>query len=115
MSDTVPAELKPLAAFLEQWALPTESQRIARRLASDMQQLTAFHDAVLPHLRGLIETLNRYPLDALPAALKPYGYLALMMAEIDMAVSRFHSADIPGGFPLQRLHLVHEEDGSAWH
>lgn len=109
----IPAELTLLTALLGHWALPTEQQRIARRLASSAQDLAKFHDTVLPHLNGLIKILNGYPLDAIPEALKPYGHLALMMAEIDMAVSRFRSPTVPNGFPLQDLHLIHEEN-AAW-
>lgn len=114
MSGELPPALRELAPLLEHWALPTERQRIERRLSSSLEELTAFHETVLPHLRDIVETLNRYPLDAIPDELRPYGHLALMMAELDMAVSRFRSADVPGGFPLPRLRLVHEEDGSAW-
>jgi hypothetical protein len=112
--DIVPSELKRVSLFLKDWAYPKESERIRKRLNSSPEELAEFHDAVLPYLEKIIETLNQYPLDNIPAELKPYGYLALMMAEIDLAVNRFNSSAVPYGYPLDKLRLVHEEEGNYW-
>ena len=41
------ADLEPLAA---DWALPSQDERYAKRLASTQEELQAFYDAVFPRL-----------------------------------------------------------------
>ena len=48
------AELEPYA----DWALPSEADRYAKRLASSMEQLQAFYDAAFPHLESGTEYLK---------------------------------------------------------
>ena len=56
------ADLEPFAA----WALPTERERYAKRLASSMDDLQAFYDAALPRLEDAASYLEQLPLDDLP-------------------------------------------------
>ena len=44
------ADLEPYAA----WALPTEPERYARRLASTMDEMQAFYDAAFPRLEDVM-------------------------------------------------------------
>jgi len=61
----LPAEFADLEPFAD-WALPTERERYAKRLASTMDELQAFYDAALPRLEDAASYLERLPLDALP-------------------------------------------------
>src|SRR3954447_19731287 len=56
------ADLEPYA----QWALPTEHERFAKRLASSMDELQAFYDAALPRLDDAVDFLDQFELSALP-------------------------------------------------
>ena len=56
------ADLEPFAA----WALPTERERYAKRLASSMDELQAFYDAAFPRLDAAVGYLDALELDALP-------------------------------------------------
>ena len=61
--------LPPAFADLEpftQWALPTEHERFAKRLASSMDELQAFYDAALPRLDDAVDVPR--PVRALRAA-----------------------------------------------
>lgn len=110
----VPPSFRVLDPWLAQWALRTHRQRIQARLSSSIEQLTALHDAVFPHLREVIETLDRYPLDEIPPELEPYGHLALTVAAYDLAVNRFKQVDVPYAYPLEKIHFLDEDQPKRW-
>jgi hypothetical protein len=56
------AELEPYA----DWALPTERERYAKRIASTMDELQAFYDTAFPRLEDAMTYLDRFDLTALP-------------------------------------------------
>jgi hypothetical protein len=62
---TLPDEFSDLAPFAG-WALPTERERYDKRVASTMEELQAFYDALFPRLEEAMEYIDRSPLDALP-------------------------------------------------
>ncbi|MCG2634142.1 MAG: hypothetical protein J4A00_04335 [Gammaproteobacteria bacterium] len=110
----IPEKLRPLDIFLGEWALSSESARLAKRQQSTYEELRGLHDAVLPYLRDIMACLNAYPLYEIPAELKPYGYLALMLADIDLAVNRWRSPTIPHGFSLNRVAPLHEKPNNVF-
>jgi hypothetical protein len=57
------ADLEPWAAT---WCLATEPERWARRLASSMQELQAFYDALFPRAEEAIAWCDRFPPDDMP-------------------------------------------------
>ena len=89
MSAALPAGFEELEPFADAWALPNEEARLARRMASDMPTILAFHDAILPRLESIFEHVDRYPLDALPPEVQRLMYLALSLAEITPSVHFF--------------------------
>lgn len=56
------ADLEPFAG----WALPTETERYAKRLASSMDELQAFYDAAFPRIDDAVGYLDALELDSLP-------------------------------------------------
>lgn len=54
---TLPAAFADLEPHLD-WALPSEADRYAKRLASSMDELQAFYDAAFPHLESGAEYLQ---------------------------------------------------------
>jgi hypothetical protein len=80
------ADLEPLSA----WALPTERERYAKRLASTMEELQAFYDAAFPRLEEALSYLDQFPLDDLPedAARLLWLYCALMTVSFPVEVWR---------------------------
>jgi hypothetical protein len=60
-----PAEFSDLEPFAD-WALATEAERYAKRLASSMDELQAFYDAVFPRLERAMAYLDALDLHALP-------------------------------------------------
>jgi hypothetical protein len=52
------ADLEPLA----DWALESEAERYAKRLASTMDELQALYDTAFPRLEAMLEHLDATPL-----------------------------------------------------
>ncbi len=61
---TFPAAFAALEPFAD-WALPSEGDRYAKRLASSMEQLQAFYDAAFPVLEASTDYLKAVSLDAI--------------------------------------------------
>jgi hypothetical protein len=58
----LPSDFGDLAAF-DGWVLPTERERYAKRIASTMDELQAFYDAMFGRLEAAMEYLDQFPLD----------------------------------------------------
>jgi hypothetical protein len=80
------ADLEPFA----QWALSTEHERFAKRLASSMDELQAFYDAALPRLDDAVDFLDQFELSALPddASHLIWMYYSLMTVSFPVEVWR---------------------------
>ena len=61
---TFPAEFADLEPFAD-WALPSEADRYAKRLASSMDELQAFYDAAFPRLEESTDYLKSVALDGI--------------------------------------------------
>ena len=61
---TFPAEFADLEPFAD-WALPSEADRYAKRLASSMDELQAFYDAAFPRLAESTDYLKGVELDGI--------------------------------------------------
>lgn len=86
---TLPAEFSDLEKFAD-WALPTETQRYNKRLASSMAELEAFYDAALPRIDEAVKYLDSFDLKSLPADAEKllHLYCALMTASFPVEVWR---------------------------
>jgi hypothetical protein len=62
----LPADFADLEAYAD-WALPSEADRYAKRLASSMDELQAFYDAAFPRLEDGAEYLKGVSLDGISA------------------------------------------------
>ena len=85
----LPADFADLEPFSE-WALPTEHERFAKRLASSMDELQAFYDAALPRLDDAVAFLDQFELSALPgdASHLIWMYYSLMTVSFPVEVWR---------------------------
>jgi hypothetical protein len=61
---TFPAAFADLEPFAD-WALPSEADRYAKRLASSMDELQAFYDAAFPRLEESTDHLKSVALDGI--------------------------------------------------
>jgi hypothetical protein len=62
----LPPEFSDLEPFAAKWCLATESERFAERLASTMDEMQAFYDAVTPRADAAMTYCDQFPLDAMP-------------------------------------------------
>jgi hypothetical protein len=94
-------DLDPLVA--RGWALATERERNTKRYASTMEELQEVYDAILPRIDDVIEYLNDFPLDDMPEDAKRLLHLTFALAEINLAVERYHQPTVPNGFATDRF------------
>lgn len=90
----LPDPFANLESLARDWGVPTEQERTARRLASDFNQIKAFHDAMLPQLEAIFEYLNGFALDAMPDDCRRLLYMALAVAEVAPAI-HFYKGEPP--------------------
>jgi hypothetical protein len=108
MEASLPQEFSELEGFVEQWALPTQSERENRRRNTTPQQRQDFYDSVTPRLEAIISWLDRFPLDAMPAEAERLLNLILSLAEIAPTVELYQgSATVPFSFDEKRFIAVH--------
>jgi hypothetical protein len=62
----LPPEFSDLERFVEDWCLDSEPERYAKRLASTMEEIQEFYDAIFPRAEDAIQYLEKFPLDELP-------------------------------------------------
>ena len=85
------ADLEPFA----DWALETEAERYAKRLASTMDELQAFYDAAFPRLEELLAHLDRLDLDALPADATRLLWLTYSLVNASFPVEVWRQPRVP--------------------
>jgi hypothetical protein len=67
MSDALlPPGFSDLEPFAKEWCRASEPERYAKRLASTMDEIQAFYDAIFPRAEEAIVYLEKLPLDDLP-------------------------------------------------
>ena len=91
---TLPADFVDLEPFAA-WSLTTERERYAKRLASTMDELQAFYDAVFPRLDDALSYLDDYPLDALPEDAKHLLWLCSSLVTASFPVEVWRQPRVP--------------------
>src|SRR5215468_5598169 len=67
MADALlPTQFSDLEPFVETWCLDSEPERYAKRLASTMDEMQTFYDAIFPRAEEAIAYLEKFPLHDLP-------------------------------------------------
>ena len=94
----VPNQLPPAFADLEpwaEWALPTEPERYAKRLASTFDELQAFYDAAFPRLEDAAAYLEQLPLDDLPDDATRLLQLTYSLINISFPIEAWRQPRVP--------------------
>ena len=84
-------DFSDLEPFIHEWGLASAHDRLGKRMAATMDELHAFHSAMAPRLSEIIEFLNQYPLNAIPAEYQPLAYAALAVCEVDDPIHMWHA------------------------
>lgn len=85
------ADLEPYAA----WALQTEPERYARRLASSMDEMQAFYDAAFSRLEDAIAYCDKFPLDDLPDDARTLMHLMQSLVMVSFPVEVWKQPRVP--------------------
>jgi hypothetical protein len=78
-----------LERFISAWGLPSVEERIAKRTGSTLEEMKEFHDAILPGLESLIDFLNQFPCERIPAEYLPLKNTVLCALHIDRPVNKW--------------------------
>lgn len=89
-----PAEFADLEPFAD-WALGSEGERYAKRLASSMDELQAFYDAAFPRLESAMEHLDALDLHALPDDATRLLWLCYSLINASFPVEVWRQARVP--------------------
>ena len=94
MSTVLPTEFADLEPFAD-WALETEAERYAKRLASSMDELQAFYDAAFPRLEAATAYLDALDLQALPEDATRLLWLCYSLVNVSFPVEVWRQARVP--------------------
>jgi hypothetical protein len=96
MADALlPSEFSDLEPFAKDWCLASEPERYAKRLASTMDEMQAFYDAVFPRAEEAIVYLEQFPLHDLPADALQLLRLLYSLILVSFAVEIWRQPYIP--------------------
>ncbi|MFA1546213.1 hypothetical protein [Actinomadura chokoriensis] len=90
----LPAEFADLEPYAS-WALPTEPERYAKRLASTMEEMQAFYDAALPRLDDAIAHCDALPWDDLPDDARSLIHLMQSLVMVSFPVEVWKQPRVP--------------------
>lgn len=102
-SPALPDRFRDIESFASAWSLPTEADRHARRLASTIEELQAFYDAMMPRIDDILGYLSEFPLESLTPEGRNLLNLAFSLAEIGPAVELYGMPEVPDGYDSRRF------------
>ncbi|HTY56020.1 MAG TPA: hypothetical protein VMB26_12505 [Candidatus Binataceae bacterium] len=94
-------ELEPLA----HWALATEQERMTARESSTWEELQTFYGAMMPRMTAIIEYLNRFPLNDMPADARRLLLMALSVVEVSIATELYRQPKSFNAFDRARIEI----------
>ena len=103
----LPAGFGDLSALLQEWCLPDEPSRYAKRLATPLPELRRFYEVIYPRMDDVLRHLATVPLtrgELASAGDRNLFYLALAYFEASHPVElRWKSSDLDVVFPAGRI------------
>jgi hypothetical protein len=90
----LPPEFSDLEQFSD-WCLDSEAQRYAKRLASSMQEMSAFYDAITPRAEDAISFCDKFSLDELPEDVLNLMHLLYSMIMVSFPVECWKQPRVP--------------------
>ena len=91
----LPPEFSDLEAFATTWCLASEPERYAKRLASTMDEMQAFYDAIFPRTEEAIAYLDKFPLHDLPDDARRLLHLLYSLIMVSFPVEIWRQPYIP--------------------
>lgn len=91
--------------FFTEWALPTEAERIQKRMTSTVDEMRHFYNSTVPFLEEFIDNLNLVDLDSFSEEETLLGNLCIMLCEVDNPVNKWNSPILKDALDPRELHL----------
>jgi hypothetical protein len=91
----LPEQFSDLEPFAATWCLPTERQRFAQRMASTLDEMQAFYDALMPRAEDAIMYCDGFPLDAMPEDAQRLLQLLYSLIMVSFPVEAWRQPRIP--------------------
>jgi hypothetical protein len=91
----LPPQFSDLERFARDWCLASEPERYAKRLASSMDELQAFYDALFPRAEEAMAYLDELPLHDLPDDAQRLLQLLYSLILVSFAVEIWRQPYIP--------------------
>ena len=88
----LPEAFRDLEAYSE-WSLPSERERIAKRVSTPMPEIIEFHGQISKRLEEIITYLNQYPYAQLPPEGRSLCDMALSLVEVSNLVEMYKNPD----------------------
>lgn len=85
------------------WSLATETERNIRRHQVTMDEITEFANAMLAEVDAIVEYLDAFTSDAMPADAQALMYMLLSLAEIGPAVEFYRQPAVIDGYDPRRF------------
>jgi hypothetical protein len=90
----LPAEFADLAPF-SAWILDRQLERYTKRLASTMEEMQAFYNAVFPRVAAIVEYCNGFPIDDLPEPVHNLMRMMYSFIEVSFPVEVWRQPRVP--------------------
>jgi len=91
----LPPEFSALEPFTKDWCLASEPERYAKRLASTMDEMQAFYDAVFPRAEEAMAYLDKFRLDELPDDARRLLHLLYSLIMVSFPIEIWRQPYIP--------------------
>lgn len=98
MSNILPAEFADLEPYAD-WALQGEKARYAKRVASTMEELQEFYDAVFPRLESATDYLKKVQLDGISEEDTRLLWLFCSLVTVSFPVEVWRQPRVPDAGP----------------
>ena len=100
----LPARFRELEYLAQQWALPTENQRSAKRWSASPEEFQEFYDVVVPHINDILAYLDQFSLENMQEDALLLFHLSLALAESAPHVEFYKgAAKVPHSFDARRM------------
>ena len=108
MTQKLPVQYSELEPFVADWALETEADRLKKLVATPIEELRAFYDAIYPRAATIRDDLSARMLDALTPEERTLFFLLMTFIEVAHPIElNWKETDIDDAFPLERMTIAH--------
>jgi hypothetical protein len=91
----LPAQFADLEPFAETWCLGTERERYEQRLATPVEAMQEFYDAIVPRADEAMTYLEQFEFDALPEDALDLLHLLYSMIQVSFPVEVWRQPRVP--------------------